>query len=52
MLFLFAEFDETWIKIVVGRWQMVDGTVVGDYIKTMKITFDFNFDLNQAVKQY
>ena len=25
---------------------------VGDYIDTMKTTFDLNFDLNQAVKQY
>ena len=27
-------------------------TVVGDYINTMKTTFDFSFDLNQAVKQH
>ena len=27
-------------------------TVVCDYINTMKTTFDFNFDLNQAVKQH
>ena len=26
--------------------------MVGDYINTMKMTFDFNFDLNQAVKQH
>ena len=24
-------------------------TVVGDYINTMKTSYDFNFDLNQAV---
>ena len=27
-------------------------TVVGDYINTKKTTFDFNFDLNQAIKQH
>jgi len=27
-------------------------TVVGDYINTVMTTFDFNFDLNQAVKQH
>ena len=27
-------------------------TVVGDYINTMKTTVEFNFDLNQAVKQH
>ena len=27
-------------------------TVVGDYINRMKTTFDFNFDLHQAVKQH
>ena len=26
-------------------------TVVGDYINIMKTTFDFNFDLYQALKQ-
>jgi len=26
--------------------------VVGDYINTMKTTFDFIFDLHQAVKQH
>ena len=26
-------------------------TVVSDYINIMKVTFDFNFDLNQADKQ-
>ena len=31
---------------------MVDlHTLVGDYINTMKTTFDFNFDLYQAAKQ-
>ena len=27
-------------------------TVVGDYINTMKTTFEFNFDLNYAVNQH
>ena len=27
-------------------------TVVGDYIHTLKTTFDLNFDLYQAVKQH
>ena len=27
-------------------------TMVGDYINTMKTTFDFNFDLYQALKQH
>ena len=27
-------------------------TVVGDYINTMKTTFDFNFNLNRAIKQH
>ena len=27
-------------------------TVVGDYINTMKTTFDFNFNLDQAFKQH
>ena len=27
-------------------------TVVSDYINKMKATFDFNFDLNHAVKQH
>ena len=27
-------------------------SVVGHFINTMKTTFDFNFDLNQAVKQH
>ena len=27
-----------------------ESTVVGDYINTMKTTFDFNFDLYQAFK--
>ena len=26
--------------------------MVGDYINKMKTTFDFNFDLNQALKQH
>ena len=26
--------------------------MVSDYINTMKTTFDFNFDLNQALKQH
>ena len=26
--------------------------VVGDYINTMKTTFDFNFDSYQAIKQH
>ena len=29
-----------------------EGTVVGDYINTIKMTFDFNFDLYQAVKHH
>ena len=29
-----------------------EGTVVGDYINTIKMTFDFNFNLYQAVKQH
>ena len=33
------------------QWKFVT-TVVGDYINTMKTTFDFNFDLYQAVKQH
>ena len=28
-----------------------DNTVLSDYINTIKTTFDFNFDLNHAVKQ-
>ena len=28
------------------------GVGLGDYIKTMNTTFDFNFDLYQAVKQH
>ena len=27
-------------------------TVVGNYINTMRTTFDFNFDLYQAFKQH
>ena len=27
-------------------------TVVGDYINTKKTNFDYNFDLNQAIKQH
>ena len=30
---------------------MLDNTVVGDFINTMKTSFDFNFDLYQAFKQ-
>ena len=32
----------------LGRFR----TVVGDYINTMKTTFDFNFDLYQAFTQH
>ena len=31
---------------------MGKNSVVGDYINTMKTTFNFNFELYQAVKQH
>ena len=34
------------------RSNFKENTVVGDYINTMKLTYDFNFDLYQAFKQH
>ena len=31
---------------------MVEKRVVGDYIKTIKTTFEFNFELNQTFKKH
>ena len=35
-----------------GKNIFSENTVVGNYINTMKTTFDFNFYLNQAVKEH
>ena len=36
---------------VKGSKEFFLNTVVGDYINTIKTTFDFNFDLNQTFKR-
>jgi len=33
-------------------WKDIENTVVGDYIKIMKTTFNFNFDFHQGFKQH
>ena len=35
--------------MIVNKIHIGLDTVVGDYINTTKMTFDFNFDLYQAV---
>ena len=40
-------------KILSSFFSLIlTSTVVGDYINTMKTTFDLNFDVYQAVKQH
>ena len=39
-------------KTVINLQILILTTVVVAYIYTMKTTFDFNFDLYQAVKQH
>jgi len=43
-----SEGNLTWLNITC----LLSNTVVGDYINTMKTTFDFNFDFYKAVKQH
>ena len=37
---------------LIQKWEWSLTSVVGDYINTMKMTLDFNFDLYQVVKHY
>ena len=50
---LYLNFRSFYIPITAQVLQVFGlCTVVGDYINTMKTTFDFNFYLNEAVKQH
>ena len=40
------------LKILLFYIKSTTVVLVGNYINTMKTTFDFNFDLYQAVKQH
>ena len=39
-------------RVTTLKHTVIAFTVVGDYINTMKTTFDFDFDFYQAVKQH
>ena len=40
------------ISLHFFSWKRTSFTVVGDFINTMKMTFDFNFELYQAAQQH